>query len=178
MPELITIARPYAKAAFAFADEHNVVSTWQKRLAIMAQVSCDKQIQGLLSSSIKSEKIAEMLIAIMGEETLDDYSKNFIHILAKNKRLGLLPDIFTLFNLYYAQKLSIADVDVISSKPLSEAQLSKISAAMEKRLSQKVNLNNQLDDSILSGFIIRAGDMVIDSSIKGRLAKLANALQS
>lgn len=178
MPELITIARPYAKAAFEFADEHNCIDQWQNRLNVMAQVSRDKQIQGLLSSSMKAESVADIFIAVMGQNELDEYSKNFIKILAENNRLSLLPEILTLFNLYYAQKLSIADVDVISSKPLSDVQLSQIAAAMEKRLSQKVNVNNSLDESLLSGFIIRVGDMVIDSSIKGRLARLADTLQS
>lgn len=98
--------------------------------------------------------------------------------MAENKRLALLPDVLSLFMQYRLERESVADVDVISAAPLTDSQLDKITAAVEQRLSRKVKLKCHIDQSIISGFIIRSGDMVIDSSIRGRLNRLSDALQS
>ena len=98
--------------------------------------------------------------------------------MAENKRLILLPDVLMLFVQFVLAKQAVADVDVISATPLTDAQLDKIAAGVEQRLSRKVRLKCHIDKSIMSGFIIRSGDMVIDSSIRGRLNRLSDALQS
>lgn len=177
MADLITIARPYAKAAFDFAVEHNSIDEWQKMLALTAEVSKDVQLKSVLASDMKPASIANLLINIC-QDVLNEQGSNFIKIMAENKRLALLPEVFTLFTQYRLERESVADVDVISAKALSDEQLNKISIAVEKRLSRKVNLKCEIDESIISGFIIRSGDMVIDSSIRGRLNRLTDALQS
>lgn len=177
MADLITIARPYAKAAFDFAVEHNNIESWQKMLVLTSEVSKDEQIRNILTSDMKPDAIAQLFINIC-KDVLDEYSANFIKIMAENKRLALLPEVFVLFQQYCLEKASAADVDVISAVELTAEQLSKISTAVEQRLSRKVNLKCHIDKSIISGFIIRTGDMVIDSSIRGRLNRLSDALQS
>jgi len=178
MPELITIARPYAKAAFEFAAEQQALEQWQQQLTFMAQVVADKQISQLITSDISPEKLADLLLAIAQQQQPDKYIQQFIRLLAASKRLTLMAEISQLFNQYYLAKQNIQIVDVISAQRLTETQLAKIAQAMEQRLSQKVKLNNQTDASLISGFIIRVGDMVIDRSIKGRLQSFADALQS
>lgn len=177
MADLITIARPYAKAAFEFATEHNQVEEWQSMLTFTAEVSQDARIEDLLISDMKPDSIADLFIAI-SKEVLNEYGRNFIKVMAENKRLSILPEVLKLFVQYRLEKESEVDVDVISASVLTEEQLDKISVAVEKRLSRKVKLNCHIDQSIISGFIIRAGDMVIDSSIRGRLNRLSDALQS
>lgn len=177
MSEYITVARPYAKAAFDFAVEQDDLLNWQQMLAFSAQVSTDKQMIGQLTADMKSDALAKFFIAICGD-ALNEYGQNFIKVMAENKRLTILPDVLALFTQYCAEHNAVTDVDVVSATELTQEQLDKIAAAVEKRLSGKVKLHCSIDKSIISGFIIRAGDMVIDSSIKGRLERLTDALQS
>lgn len=177
MADSITIARPYAKAAFEFAVEHNNIDEWRKMLLFTSEVSQDEQIQSLLTSDMKPESIANLFIAVC-QDVLNEYGNNFIKVMAENKRLALLPEVFSLFQQYYLERESVADVDIISATALTKEQLNKIAAAVEKRLLRKVNLMCHIDPSVIAGFIIRTGDMVIDSSIRGRLNRLSDALQS
>ncbi|AXF77788.1 F0F1 ATP synthase subunit delta [Erwinia tracheiphila] len=177
MSEFTTVARPYAKAAFDFAVEHQNVDSWQQMLAFATEVASNKQVAELLSGALAPEALAERFIAICGSQ-LDEPGQNLIKVMAENKRLPVLKDVLAQFIQLRAAYDATADVEVISSTTLSDEQLTKISAAMEKRLSRKVKLNCKIDKSVMAGVIIRAGDMVIDGSVRGRLERLADALQS
>lgn len=177
MSEFITVARPYAKAAFDFAVEHQSVERWQDMLAFAAEVTKNEQMAELLSGALAPETLAESFIAVCGEQ-LDENGQNLIRVMAENGRLKALPDVLEQFIHLRAVSEATAEVDVISAAALSEQQLAKISAAMEKRLSRKVKLNCKIDKSVMAGVIIRAGDMVIDGSVRGRLERLADVLQS
>lgn len=177
MSEFITVARPYAKAAFDFANEQQNVDIWQRMLTFATEVSRDNQIIDLLSSDMKAEKLADIFITICGDQ-LDQYGQNLIKMMALNKRLIVLPDVLEQFILFRAKQELTVDVEVISADELNNDQLAKITSAMEKRLSRKVKLNCKIDKSVMAGVIIRADDMVIDGSVRGRLERLADALQS
>ena len=177
MSEFITVARPYAKAAFDFAVEHQSVERWQDMLAFAAEVTKNEQMAELLSGALAPETLAESFIAVCGEQ-LDESGQNLIRVMAENGRLNALPDVLEQFIHLRAVSEATAEVDVISAAALSEQQLAKISAAMEKRLSRKVKLNCKIDKSVMAGVIIRSGDMVIDGSVRGRLERLADVLQS
>ena len=174
MSEFITVARPYAKAAFDFAVEHQSVERWQDMLAFAAEVTKNEQMAELLSGALAPETLAESFIAVCGEQ-LDENGQNLIRVMAENGRLNALPDVLEQFIHLRAVSEATAEVDVISAAALSDQQLAKISAAMEKR---KVKLNCKIDKSVMAGVIIRAGDMVIDGSVRGRLERLADVLQS
>ncbi|HFW7232077.1 TPA: F0F1 ATP synthase subunit delta [Shigella sonnei] len=176
MSEFITVARPYAKAAFDFAVEHQSVERWQDMLAFAAEVTKNEQMAELLSGALAPETLAESFIAVCGEQ-LDENGQNLIRVMAENGRLNALPDVLEQFIHLRAVSEATAEVDVISAAALSEQQLAKISAAMEKRLSRN-KLNCKIDKSVMAGVIIRAGDMVIDGSVRGRLERLADVLQS
>lgn len=178
MSEFVTVARPYAKAAFDFAVEHQSVERWQDMLAFAAEVTKNEQMAELLSGALAPETLAESFIAVCGEQ-LDENGQNLIRVMAENNRLNALPDVLEQFiHLRAASEATSEVVEVTSATALSEEQLSKISAAMEKRLSRKVKLNCKIDKSVMAGVIIRAGDMVIDGSVRGRLERLADVLQS
>ncbi|ENS3792689.1 F0F1 ATP synthase subunit delta [Escherichia coli] len=177
MSEFITVARPYAKAAFDFAVEHQSVERWQDMLTFAAEVTKNEQMAELLSGALAPETPAESFIAVCGEQ-LDENGQNLIRVMAENGRLNALPDVLEQFIHLRAVSEATAEVDVISAAALSEQQLAKISAAMEKRLSRKVKLNCKIDKSVMAGVIIRSGDMVIDGSVRGRLERLADVLQS
>ncbi|SFN54651.1 F-type H+-transporting ATPase subunit delta [Izhakiella capsodis] len=177
MSELATVARPYAKAAFDFAVEHQSIERWQQMLAFAAEVASNVHMADLLSGALTPEATSATFIAVCGDQ-LDEAAQNLIKVMAENKRLTALPAVLQKFiHLRDAHEAS-AEVDVISASALSDKQLSKISAAMEKRLSRKVKLNCKIDKSVMAGVIIRAGDMVIDGSVRGRLERLADVLQS
>ncbi len=137
MSEFITVARPYAKAAFDFAVEHQSVERWQDMLAFAAEVTKNEQMAELLSGALAPETLAESFIAVCGEQ-LDENGQNLIRVMAENGRLNALPDVLEQFIHLRAVSEATAEVDVISAAALSEQQLAKISAAMEKRLSRKV----------------------------------------
>ncbi|GBU13039.1 F0F1 ATP synthase subunit delta [Enterobacterales bacterium] len=177
MSEFVTVARPYAKAAFDFAVEHQSLDRWQSMLAFTAEVTRNEQIEELLSGALAPETLSQTFIAVCGEK-LDDAGQNLIKVMAENGRLRVLPEVLQQFIELRASLEAIAEVDVTSATPLSEAQQAKIAAAMEKRLSRKVKLNCKIDKSVLAGVIIRAGDMVIDGSVRSRLERLADVLQS
>ncbi|MBS0055397.1 F0F1 ATP synthase subunit delta [Yersinia sp. Marseille-Q3913] len=177
MSEFVTVARPYAKAAFDFAVEHQAVERWQNMLAFTAQVTRNEQIAELLSGAVAPETMSKTFIAVCGDQ-LDEPAQNFIRVMAENGRLLVLPEVLEQFIQLRASLESTVDVEVSSASPLNDEQLAKIAAAMEKRLSRKVKLNCKIDKSVMAGVVIRAGDMVIDGSVRGRLERLADVLQS
>ncbi|MFU2315310.1 F0F1 ATP synthase subunit delta [Rahnella sp. PCH160] len=177
MSEFVTVARPYAKAAFDFAVEHQSVDRWQSMLAFTAEVTRNEQIEELLSGASAPETLSKTFIAVCGEQ-LDEACQNLIKVMAENGRLRVLPEVLEQFIELRASLEAVAEVEVTSANPLSEEQQAKIAAAMEKRLSRKVKLNCKIDKSVLAGVIIRAGDMVIDGSVRSRLERLADVLQS
>ncbi|CAK9886862.1 MAG: ATP synthase subunit delta [Candidatus Erwinia impunctatus] len=177
MSEFITVARPYARAAFDFAVEHQALDRWQQMLAFTAEVAKNEQVAELIDGALAPEALANLFIAICGEQ-LDDAGQNLIKVMAENKRLPALAYVLAEFIQLRAAHDATAEVEVISASELSDKQLSNISAAMTKRLSRNVKLNCKIDKSVVAGVIIRAGDMVIDGSVRGRLERLADALQS
>ncbi|HEY0211587.1 F0F1 ATP synthase subunit delta [Acerihabitans sp.] len=177
MSELVTVARPYAKAAFDFAVEHQSVEQWQAMLSFSAEVSRNDQMAELLSGAVAPETLSETFIAVCGDQ-LDQAGQNLIKVMAENGRLAVLPDVLEQFMEMRAAHESTVEVEVISVSQLKDEQLAKITAAMEQRLSRKVKLNCKIDKSVIAGVVIRAGDMVIDGSIRGRLDRLTDVLQS
>ena len=177
MSEFITVARPYAKAAFDFAVENQSVERWQQMLAFTAVVTRNEQMAELLSGAVAPETLSNTFIAVCGDE-LDEHGQNFIRVMAENGRLLVLPAVLQQFIELRAALESTVEVEVLSSSALNDTQQAKIIAAMEKRLSRKVKLNCKIDKSVIAGVIIRAGDLVIDGSVRGRLERLTDVLQS
>ncbi|EIJ69098.1 MULTISPECIES: F0F1 ATP synthase subunit delta [Pasteurellaceae] len=176
MSELTTIARPYAKAAFDFAVEHNAVEKWTDMLTFATEVTENSVIKEFLTSSLSAEKLSETVIAVCGEQ-LDQYGQNLIRLMAENKRLTVLPAVLKEFQAYVEDHNATAEVQVISAQPLNATQEQKIVVAMEKKLARKVKLNCSVDSSLIAGVIIRTDDMVIDGSSRGQLTRLASELQ-
>ncbi|VFS46337.1 F-type ATPase subunit delta [Budvicia aquatica] len=137
-------------------------------LSFAAEVSRDDQVADLLSSALAPEHLANTFLAICGEQ-LDENGQNLIKVMAENGRLIVLPDVLEQFIQLRSAQESTIEVDVTSATPLNDNQMANLATAMEKRLSRKVKLNCKIDKSVMAGIIIRAGDMVIDGSIRGRL---------
>jgi F-type H+-transporting ATPase subunit delta len=177
MAESVTVARPYAKAAFSFAQEHNSFSQWSAMLGFASAVVVDDALSVLLDDpQLTAEKQAELFIRVCGDK-LDEAGKNFVHHLTQNKRLSVLPDVAVLFEKLLAEYQRRQDVKVTSAFELSAEEQDKLKQALAKKLGKEVNLQSDVDKSLIGGVVIRAGDLVIDSSVRGQLQQLAQTLR-
>lgn len=178
MAELITLARPYAKAAFEAAVEDGSLDKWSSMLQVAAAISSHDAVRSLLiNPSLSSEQVAQSFIDVCGDE-LDSKGQNFIRLLAENKRMGLLPEVSDLFeNLKAIQEQSV-DVEITTAFEISSDISAKLAQALKNRLQREINLATNVDAELIGGAIIRAGDTVIDSSVRGKLTKLAESLNS
>jgi F-type H+-transporting ATPase subunit delta len=177
MSELTTIARPYAKAAFDFAVEAKAIENWLEMLIFAAEVSKNDTMMSYLSGGTSVEQAQEIFLGVCGEQ-LNEQGQNLIKVMAENERLLVLPQVAEQFAAMKADFDKEVTVDVSSAVELTAEQQSNISAALEKRLARKVKLNCVVDATIVSGLVIKAGDMVIDGSIRGKLNRLATTMQS
>jgi len=176
MAEILTIARPYAHAAFLFADSHQALKEWSDMLEFLAVVAADPEMAALIENPRLTEtQIADLFIGI-GAERLDDNCHNFIRLLAENRRLKLLPEIAALFEIQRRDSEQSIRAELITAFPATEAQQVAVTAALKKRLGRDIELECTTDATLLGGAIIRAGDLVIDGSVRGKLERLGNSL--
>ena len=178
MAEISTLARPYARAAFEYALEKGVLTEWSGQLAMVAAIASDKGMSRVLDNpALSSEQQASILNNVCADSTGQEM-KNFISILSANKRLSLLPEIRKQFELYKAHQEKAVDVEVISAFELPEATVNRLADVLGKKLERQVKVSTSTDNNLLGGVLIRAGDMVIDGSVRGKLNRLAEAMNS
>ncbi|MEM1114018.1 MAG: F0F1 ATP synthase subunit delta [Pseudomonadota bacterium] len=178
MAELSTLARPYARAAFEYARDKGDLDAWLEQLATAAAVTQQDAMQALLNDpALTAERQAEVMDEVCGD-SLTGEKRNFVAILADNKRLPLLPEIYEMFAQFKANQEKSVDVEVISAFDLEQTIQDKLSAGLSKKLERDIKVSSTTDASLLGGIVIRAGDLVIDGSVRGRLNKLAEAMNS
>ena len=176
MIEPITLARPYARAAFEHARVAGELAQWQDALDQLAAVTRDHKVSVMLKSpSQTAQQRAENLAALIGD-SLPASVVNLLMIMADNGRLSLLPEVAALFEQFKQAVESTVTVVVTSAYPLSDDETRVLSETMTSKLDRSVTLTSETDPSLLGGAIIRADDLVIDGSVRGRLDKLAGAL--
>lgn len=176
MAENTTIARPYAHAVFEAAKEAGNLKGWSDMLQMAAAVVAHEDVARLIDSpSLDKAQRGQAVIDICGD-VLNDAGKNLMHVLAENGRLALLPDIAALYEMERAAEENRVTAEVISATPLSDNQKKAIAEALKKRLGRDIALDCRVDEALLGGAIVRAGDMVIDGSVTGKLEKLGAAL--
>lgn len=177
MSELTTVARPYAKAAFDFAVESEAVSSWNDMLIFAAEVAKNNDIVSFLAGSHSPEVTSDLFIKVCGEQ-LNEQGQNFVKVLAENGRLVAIPAVAEMFAELKAQYENEIEVDITSATELSDAQTKSLVDALEKRLARKIKLNCNIDSAVVGGLLIKAGDTVIDATIRGKLDRLSTVLQS
>lgn len=176
MSQLTTLARPYARAAFETAIADGSLKGWSASLGLLAALLQDTKVAGYLSDPSRNTGTqAQTLIDLCSSE-LEARAQNFVLVLAANKRLALLPDISALFEELKADYEKVVDVEVISAFGIDSSAESSLVAALKKRLQREVKLNVTVDRALIGGMIVRAGDLVIDGSVRGRLNKLAESI--
>ena len=176
MADKTTIARPYAKAAFAEARADSMLGAWSTALHTVASVADDPRVHALMGDPhVTPEQLAQLVVDIAGAG-LGEHGRNFIQTLAEARRLNCLPEIAALFDSYKDDAEGIADVTVTSAMALDERQQQTLTAALARRLKREIRLHCTIDADLIGGAVVHAGDLVIDGSVRGRLERIANEL--
>lgn len=174
--ERTTLARPYAEAVFRLARERKSLAGWSEMLKLAAALARDPQMSRLIDNPrVPRERFVEFFIDVCGKK-LDKDGANFIRLLTENRRLALLPEIAGLYETLRASAEARVEAEVISASAVGADQLKTIAAALKQRLGRDVTLATRLDPSLVGGIVIRAGDLVIDGSVRSKLKALATHL--
>ena len=179
MAEYQTAARPYARAIFELAQEEKALQAWQDKLQVAAQIAAHDDMQALFGQPrLLPKDLAELFLSVVEGAGVkpDAHFKNLVLLLADNGRLAALPAITLVFEALKREAEGKIEVRVRSAQELSDAQQKKIAASMAKRLGKEVTLTTEVDEGLIAGAVITAGDLVIDGSASGRMHELAVAL--
>ena len=180
-----TIARPYARAAFRVAQENDALEELSRSLGIGRELLADGEVTAFLANpSLSDEQRLDFLTELFGKAAGADsvfaggseHGTNFLKLLLEYGRVGVLPEISERFDALKAEVENTVDVTVVAATELSEAQTAEIAKALRERLGRDINLSTEVDEALIGGAVIRAGDVVIDGSVRSRLEGLATAL--
>ena len=178
MAELLTLARPYAKAAFAYASEQGATDSWSNALQILSAAVEDEVFSAYLNRpELTPIEQVSIFAKILGEQQSVAVS-NFLTLLADNSRLTLLPEIAVEYEQLKSQNNNTVDVVIESAFPLNAEQEQLLSQALVKRLNCAVNVSVEVNKALIAGVVIRAGDQVIDDSALNKLEKMRTRLLS
>lgn len=180
-----TIARPYARATFEFANESNGLAKWSEALGVARDLLGDGQVTKFLGNPALTDDerlsfLTDLFASAGGKSSIlaggNKQGTNFLKLLLEYRRVSVLPEIADHFDALKAEVENTIDVIVTSAAPLSAAQQKTIAKALTDRLGREVNLKTEINENLIGGAVIRAGDVVIDGSLRSRLEGLANAL--
>lgn len=176
MSDYATIARPYARAAFDYAKEHNRTDEWFEFLSMLEQVTAVSSVLSAGSSYTDEYKLNFIRKILEGH--LDKNQDNFVRILLEYKRLDAVTDILKQYRELYDELKKIGTAEIVSAKQLSSEQLNKIKKRLEEKYDKRFELVNTVDSSIIGGLILKIENKVIDESISGKLGRLSGSLLS
>lgn len=176
MAETQTLARPYAEAVFELAESNGRLDEWSRALEALSAIVANPDVSLLLDNPEISDTRLVELVVELGREDMDEGSQNFVRLLVDNGRLGLAPAIASLYETRKAEAENRVDVSVTSAVEFSEEQRSALVKSLEKRLARNVRLTFEQDEDVIGGAIIRAGDLVIDGSLRAQLERMRQSL--
>jgi len=178
-----TVARPYAQAIFDVADSAGLLGDWSGSLATAGQLLGDRGLVAYLGNpAFDDGQRLEFLTGLFGKADAsllaggDKKGTNFLKLLIENGRVAVLPEISAHFEALKAKVENSVDAVVTSAVALSKEQEQDIASSLKKRLGREVNVTTEIDENLIGGAVIRAGDVVIDGSIRARLEGLATCL--
>ena len=178
MIEPTTLARPYARAAFQFAVDNSVVDSWHQTLLAVAAVVAEPSVAKVLDDpATTAPQRAATVVTVLGDDIPGGVAE-FVSVMAENHRLGLSGEVARLFAELRSALDAAANVTLTSAFDVADATVEQLAASLTAKLGKTVDMTVETDASLIGGAIIRAGDMVIDGSVRGRLHKLATALKS
>lgn len=178
MAEISTLARPYAQAIFNLANANNTLKSWSETLTLLAEVAANADMIEIISNpDISSEQVVTLFTDIC-QAQLDEQGINFVKLAAENNRLEIIPEIARSFEAMRAEEEGSIEAQVISAYAVNATQKKSIATALKEKLGREVTITTTTDRSLLGGVIIRAGDMVIDGSVRTQLEKITHSLLS
>ena len=176
MSESSSIARPYAQAVFDLAKDSDSFALWSENLQKVNEIVSLPQLQALISDPrISKQQVLEIVLEI-GESHFDEQTRNFVKILGHYRRLTSVPEITQQFETLRAAHEGVIDAELETAYEVEDAELSNLIESLQKRLGRKVRLTRKLNRNLIGGVVIRAGDWVLDDSIRARLDKLSSSL--
>jgi F-type H+-transporting ATPase subunit delta len=178
MAEPVTIARPYAEAAFGLAREKNALPVWAEMLQLADNVTRDLRLRAALESPRLTAGDKEALVLSICGDGLDREGRNFVRVLIAAERIALLPEIRALFESLKDEADGVARAHIASAFPVTDAELASLKAMLEKRFGKKIEATVSVDDELIGGARITVGDTVIDASVQGELQAMATHLRT
>lgn len=173
MAEPATIARPYAEAAFRLAKDGNALAAWSDKLAFIAAVYQDPQMQAAIGNpKVTANDVEGLMLAICGER-IDGPARNLIQLLVHNRRLAMLPQIREQFEKLKLEDEGKLDAKISSAYPLDDAQCNQVVNLLSSRFKRKINATVTVDPELIGGIKVEVGDKVWDASVRGRLQSMA-----
>ena len=177
MAENVTIARPYADAAFELARGAGALGPWSDALDRLASVAADSTMRACINDpKLSSDQLVKLVLDVVGNLSADQ--QNFVRVLVDNERLQVLPEIRDLFVALKNEHEGVLEADIASAFPLDDATLTSLKADLEARFKAKLNVQVHVDPTLIGGVRIAVGDEVIDASVRGKLANMAAALKN
>jgi F-type H+-transporting ATPase subunit delta len=177
MSEQITIARPYAEAAFSLAREQNALPRWAKMLGVLSDVASDPTVRAALDNPKLDNAAKESLLLSLCGDALSAEGKSFVRVLLESDRIGVLPDIRGLFDTLKDGADGVARAQIVSAFPLDGGELASLKAALEKRFGKRIEATVSVDPQLIGGARVTVGDTVIDASVRGELQAMSNQLR-
>lgn len=178
MAELATFARPYANAAFDLARARGDQDRWSRTLDFLSEALHNPGLRAFVASPVadvqKAHGFLNLLTVEFGEVT--EPVRRFVHVLASNKRLALLGEISEQFESLKAEAEKTLDIEVTSAVTMTNDEIERLSAALKQRFEREIEVSTAVDESLIGGAVVRAGDTVVDGSVRGKLEKLAESL--
>lgn len=176
MAELNTLARPYAKAIFELAQKNDSFEMWSSQLQILSQVAKDPRVTSIIADqTLPIPEVLSLVLNVTGS-FLDNSGKNLVTILAEKRRLAILPEIASLYSELKNEAENLMDVEFITAVPIDELEKDKFSKLLQKKLTRTIKMHCQVDTNILGGFLAKAGNYVLDGSLKGQLTELKTVM--
>ncbi len=175
MSQPLTLARPYARAAFELASSSRSLGEWAPKLAFAAQAAADPQVRSLFGNPrVTPSELASLFLP--EGEAADSPFAGFMKVLADNQRLEALPEIAALFEQQKREAEKVLQVRVRTAAPIDANETAKLKDALKRRFGRDIELEQTVDPAVLGGAIVDAGEVVIDGSVRGRLHQLEAAL--
>jgi F-type H+-transporting ATPase subunit delta len=179
MAEFATIARPYAKALFELAQEKNQLESWLGELKTLAGVVSQPKVAAFVDEPETGYKHkADGILSLLDNQPVDTELKNFIYTLAENKRLLVLPEIYTHYQDLTLSRNNTKKATVYSAYPMTEGQLGKLVSELEARFASKLDTQLVVQPDLIGGVKVEIGDQVLDLSVQGRLHSLYAAMMN
>lgn len=176
MLENSTIARPYASAVFELAQESGQVEDWSAMLGLLSLLVSDPTMRQLITNPKVSRRQLQDLVFEVCGDGLSDLGCNLVKVLVQGDRLQYASAIRNQYEQMRAAAEGRVDVEVVAAYALDQQQQAGIAEIIAERLGKQVNIKTSIEESLIGGAIIRAGDSIIDASLRGRLTELRNEL--